>query len=135
MEININIKVIGSVSIIGFILYLFKPIYNNWVIKRQKAIDEFRNIFISERNKIKRFNIQDYILQEQTIFKTNRYLFFWQRFCLRYMWNNYKKTEGKYRQATRTNGSIVQSNILVHYDSPYKKEILSKIDKIINYLK
>lgn len=122
--------------IFGGILTIVFTGYVTWRIsqktRRLDAIEKFRQVFIEEREKIKRFNIQDYFAQERAIFEIRRYLNFWQSFRINRLWKNFKQAEEKHRQATMPNPGF--PNSLIHYGD-HKPKILSKIDKIINYLK
>jgi hypothetical protein len=136
MEDFSNIIIKNFNAIAGGILTIVFGGYVTWRIsqknRRYEAIEKFMQVFIDEREKIKRFNIQDYFTQERTIFDIRRYLNFWQSFRINRMWRKFKQTEEKYRQAIRTQDS--PPNTLIHYGD-HKANILSKIDKIINYLK
>ena len=135
MENFIDFIIEHFTTIAGSILIIVFSGYITWRIsqktKKREAIDKFRNVFIDEREKIKTFNIQNYFIQERAIFEVNRYLFFWQIRCLKRMWEDYQETENKYRQVLHTQD--IPPNHLIHYDD-HKGEVLSKIDKIINYL-
>ncbi len=47
--------------------------------RRIEAINEFRQVFIEERDKIKAFNIHNHIIQEKAIYEIDRFIFPWQR--------------------------------------------------------
>jgi hypothetical protein len=137
-----QIEIYIGAGVLAIVAYLFRPILNEWISRnsklfidrknrRREAIDKFRNVFIEEREKIKTFNIQNYFIQERAIFEVSRYLFFWQIRCLKRMWEDYQETENKYRQVLHTQD--IPPNHLIHYGD-HKGEVLSKIDKIINYL-
>jgi len=136
MENIINIIVNNFPAIASAILIIVFSGYITWRIsqktKKREAIDKFRNAFIEEREKIKTFNIQNHFIQERAIFEIRRYLFLWQRFRLNKIWNDYQETENKYRQVLHTQD--IPPNHLIHYGD-HKGEVLSKIEKIINYLK
>jgi len=136
MKNFIGIFINNFPAIIGGILTIVFSGYVAWRIsqktKKREAIDKFRNVFIEEREKIKTFNIQNYFIQERGIYEISRYLFFWQISRLKKIWNDYQDTENKYRQVLHTQD--IPPNHLIHY-ADHKNEVLSKIDKVINYLK
>lgn len=123
-------------AIFGGILTIVFGGYVTWRIsqktRRIEAIEKFRQIFIEEREKIKRFNIQDYFSQERAIFEVRIYLNIWQSFRMNRLWKDFKQAEEKYRKTIQTQDS--PPNVLIHYGDD-KSKIISKIDKIINFLK
>jgi len=99
--------------------------------KRHNTIKEFRDFFLSERHKITTDrNIQDTGLQENAIRKLDGTIKASDISAINDLWKDYKKAEEQCRQAISPgNGSLY-----IHYGE-HKPKILSKIDKIINYLK
>ena len=130
----------GFLTIIGCLSYL---VLKEWVSRSSKlfidkknrrigAINNFRQVFIEEREKIKAFDIQNNPLQERAVFEIRRYITFWQIFRLKRIWADYQKAENKHRQVDHTQD--VPPNHLIYYGD-HKNEVLHKIDKIIKYLK
>lgn len=98
--------------------------------RRHKTIKEFRSIFLDEKYKITTSKaVQDFGLQENAIVKLNGIVKADDITTIKALWEDYKKTENQCRQAIPSPGTIV-----IHYGE-HKPKILSKIDKIINYLK
>ncbi len=135
MKEIIDIFILYFYPISGGILSLSFGGYIVWRIsqktKRRDAIDKFVSIFTDEREKIKVFNIQDFNLQERTIFEVKRSLHIWQGFRLDRRWHDYREIENKYRQVLPTQDT--PPNHLIHYGD-HKNEVLGKINEIINWL-
>lgn len=137
MEEIIDVLISKFFIIIGSILSICVGGYITWrhftKTKKFEAIEKFRQVFIGEREKIKRFNSQDYTIQERAIFEVKRYLNFWESFRLIKMYENFKHTEEKYRQVERHRQEPFCDSFIIMYGD-HKNKLLNKIDKIINYL-
>ncbi|MFH1020898.1 MAG: hypothetical protein V1782_09875 [Pseudomonadota bacterium] len=120
--------IIAIITIIGggFITWF---IYQK--TRKHTAIQEFKDFFLSERYKITTDrNIQDVGLQENAIRKLDGTINASDISAINDLWKDYKKAEEQCRQVISPgNGSLY-----IHYGE-HKPKILSKIDKIINYLK
>lgn len=99
--------------------------------RRYNAIKEFKEFFLSERHKIITTKAaQDISLQGNSIRKLDGIISAGDIAAIRNLWEDYKKAENQCRQAVSPgNGSVY-----FHYGD-HSPKILTKIDKIINYLK
>ena len=123
--------------IITIIKFIISPIvagFVTWFIykktRRYNTVKEFRDFFLHEKEKITSLaTIQDFNIQRSAIKRLDGIISINELNTVRELWHDYKKAEEKYREATNPgNGSIYISY------GDHKEKILSKIDKIINYL-
>lgn len=101
------------------------------ITRRHNAIKEFKDFFLTERYKITTSKAaQDISLQGNSIRKLDGIISTDDITAIQNLWENYKKAENKCKQAINPgNGSVY-----FHYGD-HSPKILTKIDKIINYLK
>lgn len=120
-------------SILLIVLSSFATYWGTTKSKRHQKIEDFKKLFTDEREKLKRFDIQNYFGQERAIFEISEYLTKTQNQELKSMWQEYKSTEEQNREATMPNEDF--SSSLINYKDDKKEELINKISSIIKFVK
>lgn len=133
----INLIVNNFPQIAGEVLIIAFTSFATWRLTinstKREAIRKFKIIFTSEREKLKRFDIQNYFDQEQALFEISEYLTENKNNKLKTMWAEYKSIEEQNRLATMPNENFPHS--LITYKDNKKDELILKIGEIIKFIK
>ncbi|MFH1019850.1 MAG: hypothetical protein V1782_04435 [Pseudomonadota bacterium] len=137
MMIILDLIVNNFPQIAGQILIISFTAYTTWRIalksEKKQAINKFKLIFTNEREKLKRFDIQNYFDQEQAIFEISEYLSTNKNNRLKSMWQEYKTIEEQNRDASMPNPNYPHS--LITYKNNKKDELINKVGEIIKFIK